>query len=199
MCSRACHPPHFCSRTWEQCGSPTGNILCAALPGSTLSPRADLRVAPAGAGPRPKGAEGDGPRGLPHLARREALCLQLKCAGQTVSHQTASGRGHTTPDPVTPLLSSQHTRFKHEPGLLLGRRRAGKSRSQGKIILNSRAHLKPIHIISPTILSLIYEENKTNITHIYFSLISQPQSPTSVCKAAGEPDCSRKPPPWIPT
>ena len=75
-------------------------------------------------------------------------------------------------------------RFKHEPGLLLVRCRAEKSRSQGKIILNSRAHLKPIHIISPTILSLIYEENKINITHIYFSLMSQPQSPPSVCKAA---------------
>ena len=93
-------------------------------------------------------------------------------------------QGHTTPDLVTPLLSFQHTRFKHEPGLLLGKHRAEKSRSRGKIILNSRAHLKPIHIISPTILSLIYEENKTNITHIYFSLISQPQSPPSVCKAA---------------
>ena len=122
-----------------------------------------------------------------------------KCAGQTVSHQTTSGRGHTTPDLVTPLLSFQHTRFKHEPGLLLGRHRAEKSRSQGKIVLNSRAHVKPIHIISRTILSWIYEENKTNITHIYFSLISQPQSPTSVCKAASEPDCSRNPPPWIPT
>ena len=122
-------------------------------------PRADLRVAPAGAGLRPKGAEGEGPRRHPHLACREALFLQLKCAGQTVSHQSASGRGHTTPDLVTPLLSFQHTRFKHEPGLLLGRHRAEKSRSRGKIILNSRAHLKPIHIISPTILSLIYEEN----------------------------------------
>ena len=199
MCSRACLPPHFCSRTREQCRSPTRNILCAALPGSALSPRTDLRAAPAGAGPRHKGAEGEGPWRPPHLACREALCLQLKCAGQTVSHQSASGRGHTTPDPVTPLLSFQHTRFKHEPGLLLGRHRAEKSRSQGKIVLNSRAHVKPIHIISRTILSWIYEENKTNITHIYFSLISQPQSPTSVCKAASEPDCSRNPPPWIPT
>ena len=93
-------------------------------------------------------------------------------------------QGHTTPDLVTPFLTFQHTIFKHEPGLLLGKHRAEKSRSWGKMILNSRAHLKPTHIISLTILSFIYEENKTNITHIYFSLISQPQSPPSVCKAA---------------
>ena len=137
MCSRVCLPPHFCSRTREQCRSPTGNILCATLTGSALSPRADLKAAPAGAGPRSEGAEGEGPQRLLHLARREALCVQVKCAELTVSHQTAYGRGHTTPDPVTPLLSSQHTRFKHEPGLLLVRCRAEKSRSRGKIILNN--------------------------------------------------------------
>ena len=66
MCSRACLPPHFCTRTREQCRSPAGNILCAALTGSALSPRADLKVAPAGTGPRSEGAEGEGPRSYQH-------------------------------------------------------------------------------------------------------------------------------------
>ena len=197
MCSRACLPHHFCSRTQEQCRSPTGNILCLVFLGSTLSPRADMRVAPARPGLRPK-VQRERVPSAPHtwLAGKHSFsCLSV---WEDCVPPERLWQGHTTPDLVTPLLSFQHTRFKHEPGLLLGKHRAEKSRSRGKIILNSRAHLKPIHIISPTILSLIYEENKTNIRHIYFSQISQPQTPLSL-QSSSERDCSRNPPPWIPT
>ena len=102
MCSRACLPPHFCSRTREQCRSPTGNILCSALPGSALFPRAELTVAPAGPGPRPKVAEGEGPR-RPHTW----------LAGKH-SFSSSSVRDRLCPTRA-PLAGSYHTRSGNSP------------------------------------------------------------------------------------
>ena len=132
-------------------------------------PQGRPEVGPCRSWSEPQSCRGRGSLAPPTPGLQESNLSPAQVCGTNCVPPKCHCQGNTTPDLVTPLIRFQHTRFKHEPGLLLGKHRAEKRWSRGKIILNSRAHLKPIHIISPTILSLIYEENKQT-SHIFPSL-----------------------------